>query len=271
VEQQMNALKRSVGWGIVLLSAVVLLFCLAGMAGVWMLKGRVDAIGTGVLSAADDSLTFVDEKLERIEGVLKNSTERIRPLSRAVERLQQDKPEAKAEVTSLLKTLDKEVFDKLKSAQTWIDSSHAVAVGVGRVSEAVVSSKFAASHQDSVGVAVAERVQDFSESVAEVLAALQDVRRDLVELRDNVGVARKIAARIVARFLQVEERLVGICERIDRFRAGLVETKETVGDLKSTFGWWTTLGAVALTVLLAWFGVSQIGMMLHGWSFARWR
>jgi hypothetical protein len=264
----MNTVKRSAGLGITLFSAVVLLCCIAGIAGVWMVKGRVEAVGNAVLGTAEDSLTLVDEKLEQVQGVLKGSTQRIGVFSRTVERLQHGTPETKTETTSLLKELDEEVFDKLKTAQTWIDSSHTVAVGVGKVSEAVVSSNFAASHQDSAGVALAERVQDFSESLAEALATLQDMRSDLVELRDGIGVARTIVARTVTRFLQVEEKLANLCERIDKFRAGLAETKESIGELENNFGWWTTLAALALTAILAWLGVSQIGMMMHGW---RWQ
>ena len=233
-----------------------------------MLKGRVDTLGNAVLGTAEDSLTLVDDTLERVEGVLKSSTQRIGAFSSVVERLQESKPETEHEVTSLLKTLDEQVFEKLQSAKTWIDSSHAVAVGVGKISAAVVSSKFTASHQDSVGVALAERVQGFSESMAEVLATLQDVRIDLVELRDGVGVARTVVARSVARFLQVEEKLANLGKRTERFRAGLTETKGSVADLKSNFGGWTALGAVILTAILAWLGVSQVGMMLHGW---RWQ
>jgi peptidoglycan hydrolase CwlO-like protein len=264
----MNTVKRSAGLAVILFSALFLLLCVAGIAGVWILKGRVNAVGKTVLGTADDSLALVDEKLAKVQSVLKSSTQRIGVFSRTIQRLQEGKPETKAEVTSLLKALDEEVFDKLRTAGTWLDSSQVVAVGISRVSEAVVSSKFAASHQDAVGVALAERVQDFSESVADVLAKLEDVRSDLVELRDSIGVARAIVTRTVARFLQVDEKLANLCKRIDKFRAGLAETKESVADLEGNFGWWTALGAVALTAILLWFGVSQAGMMLHGW---RWQ
>ena len=39
--------------------------CLAGIVGVSMARSRVEAVGQAVLGAADDSLGFVDQKLDR--------------------------------------------------------------------------------------------------------------------------------------------------------------------------------------------------------------
>ena len=125
----MNIIKRSTGLGVILLASVVLIICLAGIIGVWITKSRVDVLGDRVFEAAEDSLAFMDEKLDRIEGVLRNSHRRIGLLSKSLNRLPQKDAEVKAEATSLLKTLDTEVFGPLRSAQTWLDSTHAVAVG----------------------------------------------------------------------------------------------------------------------------------------------
>ena len=177
--------KTLTGWGMMLLAAAGLMLCLAGIVGVWVAKGHVDAIGEKLFEAADDSLAFMDKKLDRVETAFGNVHRRIGKLSTAVDRFPQNQSEAETESKSLLKTLDEEVFEQLKSAQTWLDSAHAVAVGVGKVSEAVVSSEYAASHEDSVGVAIAERLQDVSESTVEMLTTLKDARQGIVDLRDN--------------------------------------------------------------------------------------
>ena len=147
----MGILRRSLGVGTLLLSVLGLILCLAGIVGIWIVKSRVEAVGEAVLGAAEDSLAFVDDKLDRVKQILNKSQQPVGLLSRAAERLQRKEPEAKKEVTSLLQTLDEKVFQELKSAQSWLDSAHAVAVGVGRVSQTVVSSEYAASHQDTVG------------------------------------------------------------------------------------------------------------------------
>ena len=222
-----------------------------------------------VFEAAEDSLAFMDEKLDRIEGAFKNGHRRVGLLSKGVNRLPQKEADAKAEAASLLKTLDEEVFEPLKSAQTWLDSTHAVALGVGKISEAVVSSKYAASHEDSLGVAMAGQLQDVSEAVVEILTTLKEVRQGLIDIRDDVLSARRIALMIVARLAQVEKRMANLCGRIERFHARVIEMKREIAAVRDSFPWWTMLGTVLVTLLLAWVAASQIGMVLHGWSLAR--
>ena len=265
----MNVIRRSAGWGIILLASVVLILCFAGIIGVWNMKSRMDVVGDKVFEAAEDTLVFMDEKLDRIDGAFKNGHRRVGLLSKGVNRLPQKEAEIKAQATSLLKALDEEVFEPLRSAQTWLDSTHAVAVGVDMISEAVVSSKYASSHEDSVGVAMAGQLQEVSEAVVEMLTTLKDVRQGLIDIRDNVLSARRIALMIVARLTQVEKRMANLCGRIERFHARVAEMKGEIAARRDNFQWWTMLGAVLATLLLAWFAASQIGMVLHGRSLAK--
>ena len=266
----MNVIRRSAGLSIISIASVFLILCFAGIIGVWNAKSLMEVFGDKVFEAAEVSLVFMDEKLDRIEGGFQNIHRRVGLLSRGVGRLPSKETEAKAEAASHLKTLNEEVFEPLKSAQTWLDSTHAVAVGVGKVSEAVVSSKYAASHEDSMGVAMAEQLREISESVVEILTTLKEVRQGLIDIRDDVLSARRIALRIVARLAQVEKRMANLCGRIERFRARVVEVQGEIAVVKGIFHWWTMLGAVLATLLLVWVAASQIGMVLHGWSLGKW-
>ena len=267
----MNAIRRSTGLGIILLASAMLILGLAGIIGVWLAKSRVDAIGDGIFKAADNSLEFMDEKLDRIEIVFKNGNKRIGLISNAVNHLPEKGPEIKSETISLLKSLDEEVFEPLKKAETWINSTHAVAVGVGKISEAVVTSEYASNHKDSMGVEIAERLQSCSESLVEILTTLQEVRQGLIDIRDDVTSARRIAARVVARLAQVETRMANLCKRIEGVHTKIIEIKGAVSDMRDIFQWWTMLVSVLLSLLLAWFAVSQIGMIIHGLPLVRRR
>ncbi len=265
----MNAIRRPAGSVVILLGFVVFVLCFAGLIGVWSIKSRLDVLGNTVFEAADDSLAFMELKLDRIEGVFQSGRKRVGLLARGVDRLQQKEAEAKAEATSLLKTLDEEVFEPLKAAQTWLDSTRAVAVGVGKLSEAVVSSRYAASHEDAMGVAMARHLQDVSDNVVEILNNLKAIRQRLAEIRDDVRTARRLVATIVARLAQVEKRMQNLCERIETYQARVVELKGAIAAARGDYHWWTMLGAVLGTLLLAWLAASQIGMVLHGWSLAK--
>ncbi len=260
----MVVLKKSIGFGVVVCSVVGLLLCLAGIVGVWMVKSRVKAIGNAAFSAADDSLDFVNAKSDRVQQALNKSRQRVGWISKAAERLQDETADARKESEPLLLALD-EVFRELKAAESWLDSCHAVASGLSRVSEAVVSSEYAASHEDSAGIAIAQRIQELSESVADALAKLQSVRQELVALRDTGKLARTVVVTIVAHVADLDGKVANLSARLEKFDSKVAHAKASVAEVRLKVRWWIRIAAVALTVLMAWFGVSQIGMIGRGW------
>jgi chromosome segregation ATPase len=233
-----------------------------------MVKSRVKAIGNAAFSAADDSLGFVNAKMDRVKVALDKSRQRVGWISRAAERLKDEKADARKECEPLLQALD-EVFQQLNAAESWLDSSYAVASGVSRVSEAVVSSEYAASHEDSAGIAISKRTQELSESVAEILAKLQIVRQKLIDLRDTGKLAREVVATVVAHVADLDGKLAMLSARLEKFDNKVTQTKASVDAVHRRFRWWIRIAVVALTILMAWFGISQIGMIGHAWRCLR--
>jgi chromosome segregation ATPase len=263
----MKFVRFSVGGGAVLFSMVGFLMCLAGIVGVWMVSGRVEAVADTIFSAADESLAFVNAKMDRVKQAVDTSRQRVSGISKLAQRLRDETADARKESESLLQALD-EIFQQLKAAETWLDSCQGVAAGVSRVAEAVVSSEYAASHDESTGIALAQRVQALSESVADILAKLQVVRQEIVEIRDSGRLAREVAARIVARVTDLDGRLANVSARVEKWDAKVANTKASLNNLQQRVHWWMAVATVAITLMLAWFGVSQIVMIGHGWRWA---
>ena len=263
----MNIVRRLAGHGTLLLAVLGLFLCIVGIVGVWVGKSRVDPFGTAVFGTADEALGFVDIKLDRVKQVLERSRHRVSDMSKIAERLNSAEANARKECEPLLKTLE-EVYQELKSAESWLDSSQALASGVSRVSEAVVSSDYAASHQESVGLTVARQLQACADALTDAIAKLQAIRVELIELRDTGKLARKAAVGIIARVADLDGKLASMCARIEKLDARVATTRASCADLGQRFRWWTLVAAVVVTVILAWFGISQIVMMGCGWRLA---
>jgi chromosome segregation ATPase len=178
--------------------------------------------------------------------------------------LRDETADARKEAEPLLQSLD-EVFQQLNAAESWLDSCHAVASGVSRVSEAVVSSEYAASHEDSAGIAIAKRIQELSDSTTEVLAKVQIVRQKLVDLCDTGKLAREVVATVVVHVADLDGKLENLSVRLEKFGNKVAQTKASVDALHQRLRWWIRIAAVALTILMAWFAVSQLGMIRCGW------
>ena len=70
-----------------------------------------------------------------------------------------------------------------------------------------------------------EQLQGFSDAVVEILTTVQEVRQELIDIRDDALSARRIALTIVARLAQVETRMANLCRRIETFHARVAEMK----------------------------------------------
>ena len=260
----MTAIWLSIGLAAILFSILGLLLCIGGIIALWMAKERVEAVGKAAFVAADEAFAFVNDRLKRVRGIFESSRQQVSGLSDMANRLRNVEADAREASEPLLQSLDA-VFQELKSAESWLDSSHAVAKGVCTVSEAVVSSKYANSHEDSVGMAITKRVQEVSASVAAVIARLQVMRQELVQLRDTGKLAREVVMKVVAWAADLDGMLANVLARLEKFDTKVERTKASADALHQRLHWWIAFAVVALTVLMAWFGISQMEMIGHGW------
>ncbi len=177
------------------LSVVGLLACLAGAAGVWMLKGRVDRAAMAVFTAADDAYEFMHTRLAIVHQRLDSSRERVDGLAARAERLRTmeagSQPEASdaAEIESLRSMLD-QVASEMRAAETWLDSIEAVARGVNVAAESIADARKAASQpvggaQDTSPGLVAARVAELADGLADAVRRLDALRAKLLEMNSN--------------------------------------------------------------------------------------
>jgi hypothetical protein len=263
----MIVVRRWAGPGTLVLATLGLLLCIAGIVVAWVGKSRADAVSAAIFESADEAFGFVDFKLDRVKQVLKESRHRVGDMSRIAARLQSTEANARKECEPLLQTLE-DVCREMKTAESWLDSSRALASGVSRISEAVVSSEYAAAHQESAGVAAARDVQAFANSVTDALTKLQTLRLELAELRDRGKVVRKAALGIIAHVADLDGRLASLCDRVEKLDAKLSATRESCAELNHNFCRRTLVAAVLVTVVLVWLGFSQIVTMGYGWRLA---
>ena len=118
-------------------------------------------------------------------------------------------------------------------------------------------------------MALAERLQQSSESVAEILAKVQSLREEIVQLRGTAVVSREVAARLVARVVDVEEKMNRLASGIEKLDVQVAEIRADVGNLKQEVPWWTTVAALLLTLLPVWFAVSRVVTTFQGWRLIR--
>jgi hypothetical protein len=256
--------RRLGGFGILLLATLGLLLCLGGIVGAWWAKSRVDAVGAAVFKAADKSFVFVDAKLELVKQGLGQSRSRVVDLSRFADRLKNTEIDVRQECQPLLQTLE-DIHQELKWAESWLDSSQALADGLSQISAAALTSEFAAARADSTGVAVAGEVQKLSESVADTLARLQVLRAELAKLRETGVITRTVTLGIIDRVAVLDAKVADLGVRVDQLDAKVEAVRASFAEQDRKLKWWTLAATVAASLLPLWFAYSQIVVGLLGW------
>lgn len=266
----MSIVRLFVGGSVILLSLAGLVLCCGGVAGVWTIGKRVEALGNVVFSTVDESLIFVDAKVQRVQQAVNKCRTCVRGLSLAAQRLAEKNADLPKESEPLRQGLG-EIFQQLNDAQSWLESGRAAAQGVSRISAAVVSSEYAAAHEESAGVALAQRVRELSDALAAALRAVQVWRNELIELRDSGRLARQIAASTVARVADLNGKLGNVSVRLEKFQAQVQGTKASIAGLQRRIHRWLAVAAVGLSAVCLWLGISQISMLGHGRRIMRAR
>ena len=126
----------------------------------WLVKDPAQRpLGMPRFQPSTSRCFFVDAKIDRVKEVLDKSRQRVKGISKAAERLARRKSGRKETSAPLLQALD-EVVQQLKVAESWMDAGRVAAQGIARLSEAVVSSQYAASHEESTGIEITRRLQE---------------------------------------------------------------------------------------------------------------
>lgn len=269
-------LRRSAAIAGVVLSVLGLLACLAGAAGVWAIKHRVDGAVTAVFTAADDALEFMASRLVLLQQRIDSTRQQVDGLAARAERLQSMEPEveARAEIESLRWTLDMLVRD-LKAADGWLDSIEAVARGVHSAAASIADSKQAVTSAPAHGIAhepagiTAAEVIELAGDVADALGKLEVLGAKLLEVRENRILAHDFAAAMVAEAAKLDTRLDNLSKTTEDFNVRVAQARaESVAAGRRVHGW-VTYGAIALTAVLLWFGASQVCVLKRAWRLSR--
>jgi len=259
--------RYAIGGGATLFSLLGILLCLAGIVAVWLLKRPADGVADAVFTTIDQSLDFTNVQIERVQAALERGRQRTAGVVQRAQRLAQSQADAPADGSLLAELL--EIVEALKAAETWLESGQATAQGIARLSQIAAASPYAAAHEESAVVALVQRLHEIAEEVAQTLEQLQVLRQKLVDAGERAQLVRDVALQLVARIADLDTRLTGVVTRLEVSKTRIAQTQIRMSQLDRRVGRWILAVAVGISVVLAWFGVSQVGMLSRGWNLLR--
>jgi hypothetical protein len=250
----MKTRRKVVGIALLVLGGAGLVLSLAGVAGVWVVRGPLRerlarAFGRveRVLATADADLRTVRAALDRSRQTLSAAREEPSPPARDGKKRS---PLMKVAATTITQELAPRAGD--------------LGTTLGRVNEAAVVANTLLEDFDKLSFAGAGKLDaEGLRGAEELLAEVTRTTQALGGLFPDDPSGKAEEARAAQRALDRVEELAAACE------ARVEETAAGVRRLESRADVWTSQGPVVATVLLLWTALGQGGLLLHGRSLLR--
>jgi hypothetical protein len=255
----MRLLRRLVGVTVLLLSAVGIVGCLAGAVGVWVFRQAAS-------EKVDQASARLDVGLERASVANQNLRRALAKAGEDVGRAgrESDGPgggsaKGRRAAGVLRRSLRQDVLPGMNDLGGRLTTCSDVAVAVSSLLGC-----FQELAPGQAGRIQPDRLESLAGQASQVSAALQ-------RLQAAVGDGGKEASeKEVADASSEVAAVLQKCQRtVDDWQSDLDGAREGLARVQAQALRWLTLGAVAVSALCAWLGVSQISLFAHAWGWCR--
>ena len=255
-------MARKILWlTLIVLSAIFLLLSVAGIVAAWVYNEPLTQAASSQLQEIDNELSQAEVTLESTQTELERALRIVDSAEQALEKLAQQSTNAEGLFENIQGTLDgrlipelKTTRERLNAARMSLEDLQSTLNGIsglipgldlgapGNILTGLIASTKSLDSEIANVEAVAQQASTFVSDTSYLMGG------DLTETRNSLENFRAAAA-------EYQQKVTG--------------WRTQVADLIEAFPTWIDRASISLTVFLAWFGLSQFGLLLHGLSIRR--
>jgi hypothetical protein len=245
--------KRILGGLTLLISAVMLLACLAVGGGVWVVKEPVTAKATKVFARIEAALDIADQSLQHARTSLETAGKRL-------DSAKQDQQKRPRQPRVFERVLARKVLPKVApNVSDAHEKLHTVAEAAFVVNS-VLEDLGNFPLLSATGLDV-DRLTELNNGLAGVPSAAWDLSRLFGESGPNTGSDAQLS--------RVEQAMKRMLDFIGEYELQLRQVRERTEEMKSRTLPWITPAAVVISVVSFWFALSQVSLLCHAWSWLK--
>jgi methyl-accepting chemotaxis protein len=260
-------MKRLIGYLALILSAIGLAGCLAGLVVIWMARPSVLQSSAELLDAADDGLRLVEEKTKRADELVDGIRSSVDPVASKILQLA-DKSDRTPQEDKELKRVKEKLTERLRQADAMVEAAE-TAVGIMNKTARLASSVRPAASRILTGSAPDEDSQESSKSLARLATKLKNLAEILAMLREDKQVQKDVVDHVVRVTRDVDDELKLVAANLQRVRQKTTEWQTEVADLRTSLPVWTHSAVIIGSLILAWVGLSRLVFMGRAWIWSR--
>jgi Mg2+ and Co2+ transporter CorA len=257
----MKVVKSIVGVLIIIISIVFLVVSVAGIVGIWVYadeyaRNTIDAVFTPVQTA----VTGLKEGTTSVNSALDDATAALEEIDANLEETEEGSSTTLQTIGNILTVVTDKLEPDTSEISSKVEDVRQKGETVAEVIDTLNALPFISLPEPGTGklAGVLERVGDLKTQVAEMKEArTQQAKTDLV-----MTVLANNSAEIGSLLEDVQEIVTGLDSRLSEIETRLATLRSDIWNA-------THLSFVVLSVILLWLGISQVGMLLHGWHMVK--
>jgi chromosome segregation ATPase len=258
----MRILKRIAAVVVMVISVLVLVLGLAGIAGTWMVRSRLDDGLGRIVTAAGAEAAGARQELDRLDAALTQASTQIAAVEEEAQALGTDLDQNRPLLTALTDKLGVDLAPLAARAREMMDTIRETVAAVNSIVETINALPFV-----SKPVPELEKLNSLAAEIDSFEAEVQNLRLTIEQRRSeiiagSVSIVTTPAARIRGGLGRAQATVSGYSQRLGTLQ-------ENLSALRATVGQWLTWLAAILTLTLLWLALSQVALFVLGWRALR--
>lgn len=254
--------KKIVASIVGVISLIVLVGCLLGIAGVLVASQRTTAFVFGILVPVEDALTTTEQRITRIKTNLATLEEEMNTLETDIGAVAGVDIPAQM-LTRLVVTLENElapaVADVEDSTRTLRDAGVTIAHTVSLLSDVPLL------NVEAVDLAPVRRMSSDLSTVQEVVIIVET----LTAGRDTERAPRFSAAQLGVYLSSGQSAVSDLRESLTAYETELSNVRADIVELQRTIPFWINVGTAGVVLVLLWLAISQVFVLRQCWVWLR--
>lgn len=258
----MIVVRRILAILVMVVSVVVLLVCLGGGIGVWVVKDRVTAETTRLLDRAEAALNVAGRALGDADASLTRAADSVQAMKDGHARLVGGAAQDRPALGLIAMSINNGLLPQVRDARGRLQAAAEVAVALQGLLGGIDQLPLV-----SVTRPDAERLRQAGDDLTRVAGSAETLRGMLTDAGPGEGPA---PAAVGSRVDNIQRLLQEVRARIEEYERKVAGAQQEVGVVRSRALAWIGPGTLIVSLVLFWIALSQISMLAHARSWL-WR
>src|SRR5574341_67133 len=252
-------MARKILAGILLaLSSILLAFSVVGIAAIWIYNEQLTSTAMGRLKEIDGELAQAQATLQSSEKELERALRIVDATEKALQKLVKPSGSSENIFASIQGTLDDRLIPDLKSTRSRIDAARTTLEDL-RSGLASINSFI-----PFVDLNAPDKV------LADLIVSATSIDSDIADMEVVAQQASTFVSDtsylLGGDLTQTRESLQNFLSSIQAYEKKVTQWRSQVTEIDKAAPRWIDQASIGLTLFLAWFALSQFGLILHGLS-----